>query len=439
MKYEKNLLSIISLIKNGEKNIKNFKVGVEFEHIVVNKDTMESVTYYGEEGIEGILQELLLKGYEGNYEEGYLVGLSSEDIEITLEPGGQLEMVTKPCETIKEVESVYFRFLNDLIPILEGRNLLLMGIGYHPKTSIDDIPFNPKKRYKHMSAYLKEKGKYAHNMMKGTASLQVSIDYKDEYDFIRKFRVANFISPLLYLISDNAPVFEGEIYDKFGVRSLIWSDMDKERSGIVPNSFKKDFGYKDYAQYILSIPPILIIKDGEFISTGNDTVEEVMEKYIFTKEELEHLMTMVFPDVRVKNYIEIRVGDSLPYPYSLAYVTLIKGIFYNDVALEYLYNFSDRIEEEQIEKVKECIQEKGFDAYFGCKTVYEYILILFDLAKKSLNEEEKEILIPLEKLMVSKKNLSTVSKEKLREEGIKGLKWSSLNQWVEGGENVGNK
>lgn len=145
MKYEKNLESIVSIIRNGEKPANQFKIGVEFEHIVVNKDTLESVPYYGQEGIEGILHSLLPKGYEGTYEGDYLVGLKGQDHEITLEPGGQFEISIKPYKTIEEIKASYFNFLGDIIPILEERNLLLMAIGYHPKSSIAEIPFNPKK------------------------------------------------------------------------------------------------------------------------------------------------------------------------------------------------------------------------------------------------------------------------------------------------------
>jgi glutamate--cysteine ligase len=147
MKYEKNLASVVSLIKNGEKNIKDFKIGVEIEHIVVNKDNMESVGYYGAEGIESILRELLSKGYKGNYEGGYLIGLLGEDREIILESGGQIEIDIKPCRTVREIESIYLGFLNDIVPILEKRNLLLMSIGYHPKSSVGDIPLVPRKKY----------------------------------------------------------------------------------------------------------------------------------------------------------------------------------------------------------------------------------------------------------------------------------------------------
>ena len=432
MKYEKNLASIVSLIKGGEKNRKDFKIGVGLGHIIVHRDNMDSVTYYGEEGIEGILQELLLKGYGGNYEEGHLIGLSKEDREIILGPGGQVEIDMEPCKTVKGIESIYFSFLNDIIPILEKRNLLLMGIGYHPKSSVEDIPFVPRKTYAYISDYFKGRGKYAYNILKGTTTLRVFIDYGDEYDFTQKFRVANFISPMLYLISDNSPIFEGEVHEKFSLRSLIWANVDRGRSGIVPNSFKEDFGYREYAQYMLNVSPVAIIKDGNFIGTGSKTVEELMDKYVFTEEEIEYIMDMVFPDVRAKNHIEIRVGDSLPYPYNLAYIALIKGIFYSDIALAYLYNFSQRKEEEQIDKIKGCIYDKGFNAYFGSKTAYEYILILFDLAKKSLDEEEREMLVPLEELVNDKNNLSVVSREKIGREGIDGFKLHNLNKWVKG-------
>ncbi len=430
MKYEKNLASIVSLIKDGEKNIKYFKIGVGSGHIIVHRDSMESVTYYGEEGIEGVLQELLLKGYKGNYEEGHLIGLSKEDREIILGPGGQVEIDMEPCKTVKEIESIYFSFLNDIIPILEKRDLLLMGIGYHPKSSIEDIPFIPKKTYAYISDYFKGRGEYAYNMLKGTVTLRVFIDYESEYDFTQKFRVANFISPMLYLISGSSPIFEGGVHEKFSLRSLIWANVDRGRSGIVPNSFREDFGYREYAQYILNVSPITIIKDGALIGTDGKTVEELMDKYVFTDEEMKYIMGMVFPDVRVKDRIEIRVGDSLPYPYNLAYVTLIKGLFYSDIALAYLYNFSQRKEEEQIDKIKRYIYDKGFNAYFGSKTAYEYILILFDLAKKSLDEEEREILAPLEELVTDKKNLSVLSREKITMEGIAGLKLHNLNQWI---------
>lgn len=440
MKHEKKLESIVSILKQGEKSSGQFELGTEFEYIIVKKDTLESISYYGEEGIEGILHKLLLRGcYKAKCEGDYIVGLKHEDYEITLEPGGQFEISIRPCKAINDIKTIYLSFLNEIIPILEEQNLLLMAIGYHPKSSIDQIPFNPKKRYEYMSKYLVQKGKNAHNMMKGTASLQISIDYGNEEDFIKKFRVANFISPLLYLISDNSPIFEGEAYTKYSLRSVIWENTDKQRSGIVPNSLNKKFGYNDYGEYMLNVPPILIMKNEEFIGTGDKIVEDIMDEYDFTDEEIEHIMTMVFPDVRAKKFIEIRVGDSLPYPYNFSYITLIKGIFYNKTALEYLYKLSLRLEDDHINTAKEIIHNKGFCGNIGSKSVYDLIRIIFDLARKGLSSDEKEMLIYLEKLVINKNNLSTISKNKVKSRGIDALRWYNLNQWVEGERHGKNK
>ncbi|SES95343.1 glutamate--cysteine ligase [Natronincola peptidivorans] len=428
MEYEKQVKQIAAFIKSGEKPEESLKIGVELEHIIVKKDSMESVTYYEEEGIESILKKLIKKGYEPKYEGDYVVGLGDQEAAITLEPGGQLEISIKPCSSLQEVETIYLDFLKKIIPILEEQNQLLMAIGYHPKTSIKDIPFNPKKRYGYMAEYFQTKGIYAHNMMKGTASLQVVIDYKNEEDFIKKFRVANFLSPLLHLITDNAPVFEGHLYKKNSIRSTIWENTDKDRSSIVPNSLNKTFGYEDYAKYILDTPPIFIMKDGEAVRTYDKKAEELINADT-TEKELDHILSMVFPDVRIRTYIEIRMGDALPYPLNMAYVALIKGIFYNDMALNYLYELAKSTEEEKVRCAKKAIEEKGFEGRFKCKAVKDFVPILFDLAKKGLDESEKPYLLPLEKLIINKKNPALVIKSNMASKGMEAFKWCGLNQF----------
>lgn len=431
MNYEKQINRIAEFIKSGEKSSDDFKIGVELEHIVVMEEDLSSVNYYQENGIENILKKLAStnKKYEPQYEGKYMVGLIGPDGAITLEPGGQLEYSIRPCSTLKEIEELYRTFLDDIIPILEEEKQLLMGIGYHPKTSIKDIPFNPKQRYRHMSEHLQSTGIYAHNMMKGTASLQVVLDYGNEDDFIKKFKVGNFLSPLLYLITDNAPIFEGAIYEGNSVRSKIWDNMDKVRCGIVPGVLEKEFGYRNYAEYILDIPPILIIKDGKAIGTHDKKVKDLMDASTATDEEVDHILSMAFPDVRVRRYIELRMGDSLPYPLNMSYVALIKGIFYNDVALNYLYEMSKNFEEDNLHRARNSIMENGFQGQFKCKAVKDMALILFDLAKKGLNEEEKEYLKPLEDLILKGQSAATLSKEHIQKDGIMALTWCALNKY----------
>lgn len=438
MEYKDKVSMLTEILRSGEKSKDEFKIGVEIEHIVVDKATLESINYYQNNGIEVILKKLMKYNYKPKYEEDYLIGLEAEEGMITLEPGGQLEISIKPCSTIQEIEEIYFDFLNQVIPVLEEHNQFLMAIGYHPRSSILDLPFNPKKRYGLMSAYLKEKGCYAHNMMKGTAALQVSIDYSDEEDYIKKLRVANFLSPIFAYITDNAPIFEGKTFDANSLRSLIWQNTDSARSGIIPKAMDKLFGYNEYADYLLKIEPILIIKDNIIISSGNLKTSELMEDYSFTKEELMHIMTMVFPDVRSKRYLEIRMGDSMPYPYNFSYITLIKGIFYREEVLNKLYELSQEIDTELLIEYKASMIENGREGKFLTGRIKDFIPCLFDLVKEYLPEEEYLQLAPLEDLIKAGKNPSAYSKELLLKEGIESLSWCSLNGFIQEGEQHGN-
>lgn len=432
MEYQNKVEMIEKIIRQGEKGDSKLLIGMEFEHIVVWEDTFESVNYYEEAGIQAILNKMLEKGFDAKYEKDYLVGLEMEYGVITLEPGGQLELSIKPAAELCQVESLYQAFLEDVLPLLKENKQLLMAIGYHPKTSIKDIPFNPKKRYEYMSNYFKKTGKFAHNMMKGTAALQVAIDYRDEKDFIKKYRVASFLAPALALISDNSPVFEGTLYDKNSIRSVIWQNTDIDRSGIVKGVMKQSFGYREYAEYLLGVPPIFITHEGQYIPTNERTVSEILDQYQLTEEELEHLFTMIFPDVRVKRYIEIRMGDALPYPLNLAYGALIKGIFYQPKAVDYLYEISLKVTNEDLEGYKEAMIEKGFEAEFMGRPLGELIMKLFDMAESGLEKEEIDYLYPLKTMILGGKNPAMISKECFLVEGIKTLGWCGLNDRVRG-------
>lgn len=438
MEYKDKVNSLTEILMAGEKSKDELKIGVEIEHIVVDKWSLESVNYYQENGIEEILNKLMKYKYKPKYEGNHLIGLEAEEGVITLEPGGQLEISIKPCSTIHEIEEIYFAFLNQVIPILEEQGQLLMAIGYHPKSTIDRLPFNPKERYGLMSDYLKEKGRYAHNMMKGTAALQVSIDYFDEEDYMKKLRVANFLSPILAYLTDNAPIFEGKTFENNSLRSLIWLNTDSTRSGIITGVMDKPFGYTDYANYLLNIEPILIIKDNKIIPSGNLKTCELMETYSFSKEELMHIMTMVFPDVRSKRYIEIRMGDSLPYPYNLSYITLVKGIFYKEEVLNVLYELSQGIDTIKLEKYKASMIENGLEGEFLDSNIKNFIPFLFNLIKDYIPYDEYLYLKPLEDLIKEGKNSAAFSKELLSKEGLKALSWCSLNGLVQEGKQHAN-
>ncbi len=316
------------------------KLGVEMEHLLVDKDTLRSYSYYEKDGQKDVVEKLMKRGWTLFLEEeGYPLGIVKDGTTITFEPGGQFEFSLKPLKSVAEVARVYRDVLTDVHCVLQP-NQALVSVGYHPKTTIAELPLLPKKRYQMMYDYFKTHGAKCHNMMKGSAATQVSIDFTSEEDFIKKFRVAHFLAPVLSALFDATPIFEGALYEKANARVAIWQETDLPRSKLVPGVLDKRFGFADYAEYLLGVAPILIKKGDAYYYTADDTLETILTRETFNNDEQEHLQSMVFPDARLKKYIEIRMADAMPFPYNMAVVAAVETLFYQDDVLDAAYALS---------------------------------------------------------------------------------------------------
>ncbi len=315
-------------------------LGAEFEHFLVDKKTLRSFSYGEPGGQRDILWRLAESGWEIiSQEEGNPLGVQKNGDTVTLEPGGQVEISLRPLESVKDIHEAYVSVISDIQAHFK-ENQALASIGYHPVTRIEDLTLLPKKRYHMMYDYFKGNGRYCHHMMKGTASTQVSIDYTSEEDFIKKFRVAHFLSPVIASIFDATPIFEGNVYPGENCRMAIWNETDIKRSKLIPTALDRLFSFEDYAMYILALPPILVLNKGDIHFTDSTILRDLLAQFELSQKDLEHILTMVFPDVRLKQYIEIRMADALPYPYNMAVIAMIEALFYHEAALDTLYERS---------------------------------------------------------------------------------------------------
>lgn len=427
---DNQITEIVNYFKCAEKERSNFKIGIEFEHFIIDKDTLRTITYYEENGVKDTLKDLINKEWIEGYEKDNIISMSKDGNTITLEPGSQIELSVMPLLKIDDIKKEYFKFLNDIIPILESKNQYLIAIGYHPSSSIKDIPFIPKKRYDFMSTYFKNKGKYAFNMMKGTCSTQVTIDFNTESDFIKKFRVANSLTTVISSIFDNSPFFEGKIYKKNGLRTDIWNNCDNERCGIVCGVLQKDFCYSDYAKYLLNTKPIVINKNNDTIFTDNMKVNELFNPNDYEIKDLEHILTMVFPDVRAKKFIEIRMADSVPYPYNLSLAALIKGLFYNDTNLNELYKFTLELNDKDIINSKIDYMKNGLNGNLNNTKLLDLAIKLIEMAKKALPQDEIGYIEMLEDMLKDKMNLLSYTRDNLSYGKKEAIKWCILNHKI---------
>ena len=426
MNYDKKIEAIAGYIESGEKSVDDFKVGFEVEHFVINADTMETLTYEEEGGVRDSLEEIEKMGYEASYEGDNIMGLTADNFAISIEPAAQFEVALDAKKTIDQLHTAYIEVMGKLIPVFDKKNQLLAQVGYQPKTKIEQLPFIPKERYKYMSQYFKDfGGDSPYNMMKGSGSLQVAIDYKDEEDFKKKFFVANAVSTFLYSIFDNAYIFEGEVYSKHNLRQTIWDNCDKKRSGIYDFAFDSDLSYKKYAEKILATDSIFIHKDGKDIYTANTPFEEIFDDEEMNLDTINHALSIVFPDVRVKKYIEVRMPDNVPYPYNFAAVALIKNMFYDKEVLDFLYDLFADMTYEKSQKLKDKAVMQGVDAVYKDKKISEWMLLVTEMIK-----EDREYIDPLEELLKKDQTPRDIYEALYKENPKDAIYQYSVNKFV---------
>jgi glutamate--cysteine ligase len=419
MNYQKQIESLVSYFKAAESKKEDHKIGMEFEHLILKED-LTAVSYSEAEGIESLLEQLSQGSWEKVFEGDNLIGLQDAERAVTLEPGGQLELSLIPFADLEQTKKIYHKFLAELKEILSSRKQKLAVLGYQPASSIKDLPLLPKKRYDFMYKYFKDRGRYAHHMMKGTASVQMNIDYTDEKDYIKKLRVGYFLSPLIYYLFDNTPFFEGKKASDASIREEIWSNCDSDRSGIIPGVFAKEFGYRDYAEYILNTPAIIDLKDDELVYSGSKKIKELMEND--KAETIDHYLSMVFPDVRTKKYIEIRSADAVPYPYNFAFAALLKAVFYDQANLDYFYEQSLKYSQPEFLQFKAEIT--------GSKESQlrkDLAAELFERAERTSAEDELEYLKELKELYLNYGRPKFRTLNNLKQGKKEALNWCILN------------
>lgn len=389
---------LVDHFKQEETSKQNYRLGIEFEHFLVDGDDMSAVHYYADNGITSVLNELAGESWQvcdlGDYKE-LIICLNKNNDEINLEPGGQIEFSFSPKNSIKEIEDTYNNVLEDMKPILKKNNYNLIALGYQPVTKIQELKILPKKRYRLMFEHFKKRGSLAHNMMLGTSSTQISLDYSSEEDFSKKFAVANWLSPIIYATLDNTPIFEGERTNQYAFRAKIWNDCDADRCGILDKSIEGNFTYRDYAEYIVNLPAI-VDPAGNNEDPIDLTFGEAFTKEELTAEDIELMLSFSFTDVRLKEYLEIRMADSLPLPLALGYLAFLKGIFYDQKNLDYVFKQVQKTSTAEVKAALYDIIEKGcLKTYTNNVTMADWLEILIEKSLQGLTGDDQKYLIYL--------------------------------------------
>ena len=407
MSYEQeNKQALVAYFTEGAKGDKPLgALGVEVEHFVVTAEGEYPVSYAGrsegEFGVRDVLAHLADAYPQHTYGlEGDLIGLASDEASITLEPAAQLEISIAPYSSISRILRVYNEFRAKVDPFLAEHGCKLVTSGYHPTARALDLTLIPKQRYRFMNDYFKEIGTRGERMMRASASTQVSVDYQDEADAIRKMRIAQALAPIFASVADNTAVFEAEPAPRLA-RFALWRNVDNDRCGSVPGLFNEGYSFADYAEWILRTCPIFVTRPSVDDPTGpnlravyGQSAYEAYGEAPMTRADIEHVLSMFWPDVRLKNFVEIRPADSLPAPLMAGYAALVKGIFYSQRSLQAIEEAFGVVEgvwpltDDSASQALKSIQEDGAEAVVCGKTLAEWQELIFEIADGALDKED---------------------------------------------------
>ena len=333
-----NRTQLIDYFYQAGKPREAWRIGTEYEMVGVSRRSGRAARYFGKRGIERLLYRLADSlGWEPQEEEGHIIALKGERANITLEPGAQVELSGEQCDTIHCADKELRHHLQHLLAAADGLELDFLNLGMQPVSPLDDIEWIPKTRYHFMAPYMEQVGTLGHRMMKQTASIQVNFDFSTEADAMLKFRVGMGLVPILTAMFANSPISDGGLNGFMTMRGHIWTDTDRRRCGLLPFAFSNRASFEDYVEYALNVPMYFIVRHGRWIDmTGipfRRFLTEGHEGERATMEDWGLHLTTLFPEVRIKKYLELRCIDNQPFELMLAVPALCKGIFYENDAL----------------------------------------------------------------------------------------------------------
>ncbi len=324
----------------GCKPKKNWRIGTEHEKIGFCAKTLRPIPYDGERSIAKVLEQLRQPGWQPVLENSKLIALKKGLASVTLEPGGQLELSGAPLSSIFDTCRETTDHLKLLKTITDDLHIGFLGLGFQPKWTRDDIPWMPKARYAVMREYMPRVGQGGLDMMLRTATVQANLDFSSEADMAAKMRVSLCLQPLVTALYAASPFVEGEPSGYLSTRAASWLDTDPMRTGIPACVFDDDFGFDAYTDWALDAPMYFVIRDGRYIDCSGASFRDFLQGRLTRlpgvypgMQDWELHISTLFPDVRLKQYLEMRGADAGPWPWICSLPALWKGLLYDEQAL----------------------------------------------------------------------------------------------------------
>jgi glutamate--cysteine ligase len=364
---------LAEFMESGNKPKADWRIGTEHEKFGWLTDTRQPLPYDGERSINALFAGLESQfGWEPVREGANVIGLTRNGANISLEPGGQFELSGAAFASVTDTVAELRNHLDEVRSLAEPLGIRFMGIGAAPEWRHEEMPVMPKGRYRLMTDYMGKVGTHGTQMMYRTSTVQVNLDYASEADMVQKMRVALALQPVATALFASSPFFEGKPNGHRSWRSRIWRDLDASRTGMLPFAFEDGFGFQRYVDWVLDVPMYFVYRDGRYINALGQSFRD------FLKGELPALpgekptlsdwadhMTTVFPEARVKRYIEMRGADCGDVPHIVALPAFWVGLMYDQTALDAAWDLVKGFDAETREALRVAASVDGIAGRVG--------------------------------------------------------------------------
>ncbi len=413
-------------LASGCKPKEDFRIGTEHEKFVFFTADHSPVPYFGERSISALLNGMQTKtGWEPIMDGDNIIGLAgpSGAGAISLEPGGQFELSGAPLENLHQTCKESNQHLATLREIAEPLGIRFLGMGGSPKWTLAETPVMPKSRYEIMTRYMPKVGSHGLDMMYRTCTIQVNLDFSSEEDMRRKMQVSLKLQSFATALFASSPFTDGKPNGLLSWRGEIWRDTDNNRSGIIPFAFSTDFGFENYVEWALDVPMYFVVRDGKYHDCTHVTFRQFMAGAL--KGEIadwepnigdwtNHLSTL-FPDVRLKRFLEMRGADGGPWRRICALPAFWVGLLYDDTALLAAEDLTRDWTVEEVSALRDAVPSQGLNARHRGISLWDIAREVISISRSGLaarnrlngdGVDETVFLSPLDEVLAKKSTLA---------------------------------
>lgn len=391
---------LVEWMMTGCKPGSDWRIGTEHEKFGFHSDTLAPLEYEGDFGIRAMLEGLQAFDWQPVYEGDKVIALTRPPEQgggsVTLEPGGQLELSGAPLETIHQTCAEVNRHLKEVQSVAEKLGQGYLGVGFSPLWGLEDAPRMPKGRYRLMREYMPKQGQRGLDMMFLSSTVQVNLDFGSEADMVEKLRIGLALQPLATALFANSPFKENAITGNLSERSVTWLTLDPKRTGMLPLAFQQGFGFEDYVEYALDVPMYFIVRDGGFINALGMSFRDFLKGELPalpgelpTEKDWEDHLTTLFPEARVKRFIEMRGADSGPWNRICALPAFWVGLLYDADTQKKAYQLIADWTEAERDAMRAAAPVTGLATPFRGGTLRDLAEQVLELAEAGLRARNK--------------------------------------------------